>query len=321
MARETIIYIAGHTGLVGSALVRRFAKREGVRTVTATRNQLDLTDRAQVDAFLCRERPDAVLIAAGKVGGILANTRAPAEFLYENLMIEANVIHGAWQAGVKRLLNFGSSCMYPHTCAQPMAPAQLMTGALEPTSAPYAVAKWAGMTLCAAYHRQHGAAFMTVIPCTVYGPGDSFDPDNAHVLSALIRKLHEAQERAEPQVALWGTGAPRREFIYADDVAEACELVLSREVDEAPINIGSGQVQSIRDLAALVKDVVGFRGAVHWDRSRPDGAPEKILDAGRLRAYGWTARTPLRVGVEQTYQWWLAHRAAACREDAACMSS
>lgn len=316
-----VVYIAGHTGLVGSALVRRFSGRAGIRTLTATRSELDLTDGSSVHEFLKRERPDVVIIAAGKVGGILANSRVPADFIYENLMIEANLIHGAWQTGVKRLLNFGSSCMYPKACSQPMTTEQLMTGAVEPTSQPYAVAKWAGMTLCSAYHRQHGVAFLTAIPCTVYGPGDSFDPDSAHVLSALIRKFHEARLRAERRVILWGTGAPQREFIYAEDLAEACDVLLERYRGEEPINVGSGQAQRVRELAEIVKAIVGFEGDIHWDRSRPDGAPEKRLDSSLIHGFGWSARTPLRAGVEQTYHWFLEHEAAAIGREAPCISS
>jgi len=320
-SRELRVYIAGHTGLVGSALVRRFTGRPGMRVLTATRAALDLTDGQRVQRFLERERPEIVMIAAGRVGGILANSTAPAEFISENLLIEAHLIRGAWRSGVKRLLNFGSSCMYPRVCPQPMTTDQLMTGAVEPTSAPYAVAKWAGMTLCSAYRRQHGAAFITAIPCTVYGPGDSFDPDGSHVLSALIRKLHEARTQGQRAVSLWGSGAARREFVYADDLAEACEVLLEGYRGEAPVNVGSGETRSVRELAELVKGLVGFEGEVRWDRSRPDGAPEKRLDSTVMRTLGWSARTPLRAGLEQAYRWFLEHEALATRREASCVCS
>ncbi len=303
------IYIAGHTGLVGSALVRRFSTQHDVTLITATRAELDLTDAHAVQQFLERARPDAVIIAAGRVGGILVNATYPAEFIYENLMIETNLIHGAWKAGVARLLNFGSSCMYPRVCPQPMIPEQLMTGPVEPTSEPYAVAKWAGLTMAAAYNRQYGTRFINAIPCTVYGPGDSFDPDTAHVIAALIRKFHEAHRQARRDVTLWGSGAARREFIYADDMAEACEALLTRYDGTAPVNVGSGASQSIGEIARLIGEVVGFQGEILWDRSRPDGAPAKVLDSTVLRGLGWSARTPLRTGLERTYRWFLDHEA------------
>lgn len=299
------LYLAGHTGLVGSALRRRLAGQSRYDVVVATRADVDLLHQAAVEAWLSRVRPDAVLIAAGRVGGILANSRRPAEFVYENLMIEAHLIHGAWSAGVKRVLNFGSSCMYPKDCPQPMRPDHLMTGPLESTSEPYAMAKWAGLAMCASYNRQYGTRFITAIPATVYGPGDSFDPDEAHVLSALIRKFHEAAERASPEVTVWGTGRARREFLYADDLAEACELLLDGEDATRPINVGPGRSWTIRELAELVAEVVGFHGAIRWDASRPDGAPAKTLDASVIQAMGWRARTDLRDGIAQTYRWFL----------------
>jgi nucleoside-diphosphate-sugar epimerase len=218
------VYVAGHTGLVGSALARRLTGRPGLRLVTVPRSDLDLLDSAQVERFLQRERPEAVVVAAGLVGGIQANSEAPARFIYENLMIEANLIHRSWKAGVKRLLNFGSSCMYPRECSQPMRPEQLMEGKLEPTSEPYAVAKLAGLSLCRSYNRQYGTRYITVIPCTVYGPGDNFDLEGGHVISALLRRFHEAKERGDRSVTLWGTGRAQREFLYSDDAAEACDL-------------------------------------------------------------------------------------------------
>lgn len=288
--------------------------------MTATHAELELTDTVAVQEWLEAHRPEEIVLAAGKVGGIAANAREPVAFLYENLMMEANVIHGAWRAGVKRLLNFGSSCMYPKQCPQPMRPEHLMNGPMEPTSEAYAMAKWIGLSLCQAYHRQYGARFITAIPCTVYGPGDHLDLHTAHVLSALMRKCHDAKAQGERTVTLWGSGAARREFVYADDLAEACEVLLARYEGEAPINIGSGQACTIRELAALVAEVVGFEGEIRWDASKPDGAPEKCLDASAVHQLGWVAQTPLRRGVEQTYQWFLEHAAHPAGK-AACASS
>ncbi len=307
-AQRVVRYVAGHTGLVGSALMRRWAGQPFVQLMTATHAELELTDPVVVHAWLQAHRPQEIILAAGKVGGIAANASEPVAFLYENLMMETNVIVGAWKAGVKRLVNFGSSCMYPKQCPQPMRPEQLMTGPMEPISAPYAMAKWVGLSLCQAYNRQHGTRFLTAIPCTVYGPGDQFDLHQAHVLSALMRRCHEAKAQGQQAITLWGTGTARREFVYADDLAEACEVVLDRYDAEAPINIGSGHACTIRELAELVADVVGFRGDLRWDASQPDGAPEKRLDASAIHQLGWAVRTPLRRGLEQTYQWMLEHK-------------
>ena len=279
-------------------------------------------DRDAVTQWLTRTAPEIVVIAAGRVGGILANSRYPADFLYENLMIEANLIHGSWRSGVKRVLNFGSSCMYPRACPQPMTPDQLMTGTLEPTSEPYAMAKLVGLSLCAAYNRQHGTRFMTAIPCTAYGPGDSFDPEDAHVISAMIRKFHEAVEGRCDEVTLWGSGQPRREFLYGDDLAEACELLLEADRVFEPVNVGPGSSMSIREIALAVAEVVGFRGRISWDRTRPDGAPEKCLESSVVRQMGWRPRTDLRTGLERTYRWFLAHHeSVVAGRGAACTSS
>ena len=317
---RTTRYLAGHTGLVGSALARRWTGQPSVQLVTATHAELELTDAPAVQAWLEEHRPDELVIAAGKVGGIAANASEPAAFLYENLMMEANLIRGAWQIGVRRLLNFGSSCMYPRSCPQPMRPEHLMTGPMEPTSEPYAMAKWIGLSLCQSHNRQHGTRFITAIPCTVYGPGDHVDPHTAHVLSALIRKCHEAKVQGERTVTLWGTGTARREFVYADDLAEACDALLARYDGEEPVNIGSGAACTIRELAELVADVVGFQGEIRWDGSKPDGAPEKRLDASVIHELGWAARTPLRLGVERTYRWFL-EREAQQTGKVACASS
>lgn len=319
MTNRIVRYVAGHTGLVGSALVRRWASEPSIRLLTATHAELELTDTPAVQAWLEAHRPHEIIIAAGKVGGIEANASEPVAFLSENLMIEANVITGAWKAGAKRLVNFGSSCMYPKQCPQPMRPEHLMTGPMEPTSESYAMAKWVGLSLCQSYNRQYGTRFITAIPCTVYGPGDHFDLHMAHVLSALIRKCHEAKVQDERAVMLWGTGAARREFIYADDVAEACDVLLAGYDGEAPINIGSGHAYTIRELAELVADIVGFQGEIRWDISKPDGAPEKRLDASAIHQLGWVARTPLRDGVARTYQWFSEHETKLA-EKVACAS-
>lgn len=299
------VYVAGHTGLVGSALARRFSGRQGLRLITAAHSELDLLDGRQVESFLLRERPEAVVLAAGRVGGIQANSARPAQFIYENLLIETHLIHGAWKAGVKRLLNFGSACMYPKECPQPMKPQDLMTGKMEPTSEPYAAAKWAGMILCSSYNRQYGASYVTAIPATVYGPGDNFDPEEGHVLSSLIRKFHEVSSRGERELTLWGSGNARREFIYADDLAEACDLILDGYRGNDPINVGVGESISIRELAGAVAEITGFRGTVAWDRSKPDGPLEKRLDSGPIRSMGWNPRVDFREGLEKTYRWFL----------------
>lgn len=299
------VFVAGHTGLVGSALLRRWEGRSGLRVITAPRKELDLTDSAAVEKFLLRERPEAVVVAAGRVGGIRANASRPAEFIRDNLLIEAGLIHGSWKAGVKRLLNFGSGCMYPRECPQPMSPAQLMAGRMEPTSEPYATAKLAGWVMCQAYNRQYGTRYVTAIPATVYGPGDNFDLEAGHVMSALIRKFHEAKESGEAKVTLWGTGDAKRELIYSDDLAEACELLLEKHEGDGPVNVGSSGPVSIRELAAATAEVTGFRGRMEWDSSRPDGAPVKWLDSAEVRAMGWKPRTGLKEGLEKTYSWFL----------------
>jgi len=309
------LYIAGHTGLVGSSLVRHFKGRAETALITADRATVDLLNAQAVADFLQGEAPDAVILAAGRVGGIAANEAQGAQFIYENLMIEANVIHGAWKAGVARLLNFGSSCMYPKATAQPMRTEQLMTGPLEPTSAPYAIAKWAGMTLCEAYRRQYGARFTTAIPSTVYGPHDDFDPKSGHVLSALLARFHAARLAGQDEVVLWGTGSPKREFLYADDLAEACEFLLERYDQAGPIHVGSGQVPTIRELAGAAAEVVGFSGRIRWDSSRPDGAPEKSLDLSEITRLGWSARTDLRSGLSKTYQWFLSQGQVPCTHE------
>ena len=304
--REAKIWVAGHRGLVGSGIVRALWARGYERIVTRTSAELDLREQAAVRAFYAAERPEYVFVAAAKVGGILANDTYPAEFLYDNLMIEANVIHGAHTAGVKKLLFLGSTCIYPKLAPQPLREEYLLTGPLEPTNEWYAVAKIAGIKLCQAYRRQYGAHFIAAMPTNLYGPGDNFDPDGSHVLPALIRKFHEAKVAGAPEVVVWGSGAPRREFCHVDDCAEAC-LRLMEVYDEAEIvNIGVGEDLTIAELAALVARVVGYGGAIVYDLSRPDGTPRKLVDVSRIHALGWRARIPLEQGIRETYESWRA---------------
>lgn len=308
------VFIAGHAGLVGSAFVRRFAQRDDVELLAATRRQLDLTDGRAVERWLRRWRPEVVIIAAGKVGGIQANATSPAQFIYENLMIQANLIHAAWKTGAARLVNFGSSCMYPRECVQPMATELLLTGKLEQTSEPYALAKLAGSAMVAAYNRQYGTRFLSVVPCTLYGPNDNFDPVVGHVISALIRKFHQARQRGDESVTLWGTGQAKREFLYAEDLVEACEALMARYDGGEPVNVGSGASMTIRELAELVREITAFQGAIGWDTSRPDGSPEKQLDSSLIRRLGWSPSTELREGLARTYRWYLEQEAGKVRE-------
>jgi nucleoside-diphosphate-sugar epimerase len=311
------VYVAGHRGMVGGAILRRL-QAQGVETLTRSHSQLDLADQAAVRDFLQAERPDAVVLAAAKVGGIHANNTYPAEFIYENLMIQANVIHQSFAAGVRRLLFLGSSCIYPRAVAQPMAEDALLTGVLEPTNEPYAIAKIAGIKLCESYNRQHGTDYRSVMPTNLYGPGDNFHPENSHVMPAMMRRFHEAARDGLDEVTVWGTGSPRREFLHVDDMAEASLFVmnLDREAYEANtqpmlshINVGTGQDVSIRELAELLADVTGFKGRLSFDTSKPDGTPRKLMDVSRLASMGWTASTDLRSGVEQTYEWFKANEA------------
>ncbi len=310
------IYVAGHRGMVGSAIVRRLEER-GDTPLTRTHAELDLTDQAAVRDFLEAERPEAVILAAAKVGGIHANNTYPAEFIYENLMIECNVIHQAFQAGVRRLLFLGSSCIYPRAASQPMSEEALLTGVLEPTNEPYAIAKIAGIKLCESYNRQHGTDYRSVMPTNLYGPGDNFHPENSHVLPALVRRFHEAVGEGLEEVAIWGTGTPRREFLHVDDMAEASLFVMDLDdqtyrANTKPmlshINVGCGEDVSIAELAAIIADVVGFRGRIAFDTAKPDGTARKLMDVSRLADMGWRARIPLREGVEETYQWFLTNQ-------------
>ena len=306
-------YIAGHRGMVGGAILRRLEAR-GAEVITRTSSELDLRDQAAVRDFMAAERPDVVILAAAKVGGIHANNTYPADFIYENLMIECNVIHEAHAAGVQRLLQLGSSCIYPRAVAQPMREDALLTGVLEPTNEPYAIAKIAGIKLCESYNRQHGRDYRSVMPTNLYGPGDNFHPENSHVLPALIRRFHEAAQAGAGEVVLWGTGRPRREFLHVDDMAEASLFVLDldREVYDANtqamlshINVGTGTDVTIRELADMVAGVTGFTGRIVQDTSKPDGTMQKLMDVSRLAAMGWQARIGLKDGIESTYAWYL----------------
>lgn len=305
------LYIAGHQGMVGAALVRRFLREPGVSLVLRTRRELDLTNQAAVEAFYAAEMPDAAIIAAAKVGGIHANHTYPAEFLFNNLAIAANTIDGAYRAGLKRLLFLGSSCIYPKHAPQPMSEDSLLTGPLEPTNEAYAIAKIAGLKLAQFYRQQYGVCFHSAMPTNLYGPGDNYHPQNSHVLPALIRRFHEAREAGAAEVVAWGTGSPRREFLHVDDLADACAFLFGVENPPNLINVGTGTDVTIRELTGLVAAVVGYHGRVVWDSSKPDGTPRKLMDVSRLTTLGWQARTPLREGIERTYASFLAEKAAA----------
>jgi nucleoside-diphosphate-sugar epimerase len=307
------IFVAGHRGMVGGAILRQLQAR-GIGTVTRSRAELDLTDQAAVRAFMAEERPEAVILAAAKVGGIHANNSYPAEFIRDNLAIELNVIHEAWAAGVRRLLFLGSSCIYPREAAQPMREDALLTGTLEPTNEPYAIAKIAGIKICESYNRQYGTDYRSVMPTNLYGPGDNFHPENSHVLPALIRRFHEAAQDGRAEVVIWGSGTPRREFLHVDDMAAASLFVMdldraSYEANTRPmlshINVGTGTDVSILELARMVAEVTGFRGEIRCDTTKPDGTPRKLMDVERLAAMGWRAGIGLRDGIAETYAWFL----------------
>jgi GDP-L-fucose synthase len=312
------IYIAGHRGMVGGAILRQLQARkdagEELELVTRTRAELDLTDQAAVREFMRAEAPNVVILAAAKVGGIMANNTYPAEFIYKNLMIECNVIHQAFAAGVQRLLQLGSSCIYPRDAAQPMAENALLTGPLEPTNEPYAIAKIAGIKLCESYNRQYGVDYRSVMPTNLYGPGDNFHPQNSHVLPALIRRFHEATRDGATEVVIWGSGKPMREFLHVDDMAEASLFVLDLPRDayaaqthpmQSHINVGTGRDISIAALAQMVAEVTGFKGRLVFDTSKPDGTMRKLMDVSRLADMGWRARIDLKDGLRETYDWFL----------------
>ena len=308
MNRDASIFVAGHRGLVGAALVRQLRAAGFHNLLLRERSELDLTCQQGVRDFFAQTRPQYVFVAAARVGGIVANATRPAEFLWENLAIETNLVDSAWRNGVRKLLFLGSSCIYPRDAAQPMSEDCLLTGPLEPTNEAYAIAKIAGLKLCSAYRRQYGFDAICAMPTNLYGPGDNFSLQHSHVLPALMRKIHEAKETGASEVVIWGTGRPRREFLYVDDLAEACLLLMERYEDERPINIGCGRDQTIAELADMMARVVGFTGTLRYDSSKPDGAPQKLLDTTRLAALGWTARTGLEAGIRSTYAWFLANR-------------
>jgi GDP-L-fucose synthase len=304
------LYIAGHRGMVGGALVRRFQNEPDTELLLRTRAELDLTNQSTVEAFFAEQKPDVAIIAAAKVGGIHANNTYPAEFAYENLVMATNAIHAAYRSGVGRLLFLGSSCIYPKMAPQPLAEDSLLTGPLEETNEAYAIAKIAGLKLAEYYRRQYGVCFHSGMPTNLYGPGDNYHPQNSHVLPALIRRFHQAKVDEQAEVLAWGTGSPMREFLHVDDLADACAFLLRLESPPDLINIGTGTDVTIRELTELVADVVGYAGKIAWDASKPDGTPRKLMDVTRLSALGWSASVPLRTGVERTYAAFLTELAA-----------
>lgn len=308
MEKTDRIFLAGHDGLVGSAIHRRLQQEGYQRIITTSFKELDLRRQEATEDFFAGDRPDYVFLAAAKVGGIVANNTYPGEFIYDNLMIEANIIAAAQQTGTKKLLFLGSSCIYPKFAPQPMTEDCLLTGILEPTNEPYAIAKIAGIKMCQAYRRQYGSNFISVMPTNLYGPGDNFDLETSHVVPAMLRKFHEAKTRGDRTVTLWGTGAPHREFLHVDDLADACVFLMKRYDEPEIINIGVGKDVSIRELAAMIQKIVDFKGEIIWDTTKPDGTPRKLLDVDRLSRLGWQAGISLEEGLEQTYRWYCENR-------------
>ena len=305
MQSEGSIFIAGHSGLAGSAILRALQSRGYSRLIVRTHQELELTDARAVKDFFQQERPESVFLAAAKVGGIQANNTLPAEFLRENLLIQTHVLHEAWQAGVKKLLFLGSSCIYPKLAPQPIPESALLTGELEPTNDAYAIAKIAGIQLCKAYWKQYGANFIAVMPTNLYGPQDNFHPEHSHVLPALLRRFHEAQRDGLKEVTVWGSGTPKREFLHSDDLASACLFLMEHYDSPEIINIGWGQDCTIRELAEMIAETVGYTGTLKWDNSRPDGTPRKVLDNRKLSALGWEPKISLQEGLRLTYKWYL----------------
>lgn len=302
------VWVAGHRGMAGSAIVRRLA-RENCEVITASRQELDLLRQADLEAWMREKKPDVVFHAAATVGGVLANSTRPGEFLYDNITIASNVIHAAKQTGVKKLLFLGSSCIYPRLARQPMREEDLMTGALEPTNEWYAIAKIAGIKLCQAYRRQYGCDFISVMPTNLYGPGDRYDLQEGHVVAALIMKIHAAKVEGSSTVELWGSGTPRREFLFSDDLADACVFVMKYYSDEVFLNVGTGRDMTIVELAEAIAKIVSWRGRFTFDRSKPDGMPRKVMDVSRINALGWTASTDFETGMAEAYRWYLANAA------------
>ncbi|MFH8038720.1 MAG: GDP-L-fucose synthase [Candidatus Aenigmatarchaeota archaeon] len=305
MEKSSKIFVAGHRGLVGSAIVRKLQKEGYTNLILKGREEVDLTRQEEVERFFEKERPEYVFLAAAKVGGIHANRTYPAEFIYQNLMIECNVIHSAYKYGVKKLLFLGSSCIYPRECPQPMKEEYLLSGYLEPTNEAYAVAKIAGLKLCQYYKRQYGANFISCMPTNLYGPNDNFDLNTSHVIPALIRKFHEAKIQGKPYVEVWGTGKPLREFLHVDDLADACVFLMKNYDDELWINVGSGEEVSIAKLANMIKEIVGYKGEIAFNPDMPDGTPRKLLDISRLKSLGWERKISLYDGLRSTYEWYV----------------
>ncbi len=311
MLGDSRIFVAGHRGLVGSAILRRLEQLGHENVLTATRDQLDLRDQAAVNYWFRANRPEYVFLVAGTVGGILANATRPAEFIYDNMMIHATVVHSAHLFGARKLLYLGRSCIYPRDCQQPMKEESLLSGPLEPTNEAYAIAKIAGIKLCQSYRHQYGCDFISAMPTNLYGPNDNFDLNSSHVLPAMIRKFHDAREEGRSEVTIWGTGAPRREFLHVDDLADACVFLMNHYSDPRHINVGVGEDLSIADLAGMVKRIVHPDASIIYDRSKPDGTPRKLLDVSRLHTLGWRHRMSLGEGIEHTYNWCLANHAGA----------
>jgi len=305
MNKTSKVYVAGHRGLVGSAIVRRLENEGYKKLVVRTSKELDLRDKDQVDQFFESEKPEYVFLAAAKVGGIVANNEYPADFIRDNLLIQTNIIDAAYRNNVEKLLFLGSTCIYPKFAEQPLKEEYLLTGELEPTNEPYAIAKIAGIKMCESYNRQYGTKYISVMPTNLYGPNDNFDLYTSHVLPALIRKFHEAKEGNIPHVEVWGTGSPKREFLYSDDLADACVYLMNNYVGNEIVNVGVGEDISIKELAQKVKEVVGYEGEIQYDTSKPDGTPRKLVDVTKLNSLGWNANTPLENGLEKAYQWFL----------------
>ena len=306
MNKKSRIYVAGHRGLVGAAIVRCLEKAGYENLILRTHKEIDLTRQMAVEAFFGKQRPDYVFMAAAKVGGILANASYPADFIYQNLLMETNTIHAAHTCGVKKLLFLGSSCIYPKHCPQPMKEEHLLSGYLESSNEPYAVAKIAGIKMCQAYNRQYGTRFISLMPTNLYGPGDNFDLKTSHVLPALIRKFHEAKIAGNASVEIWGTGKPRREFLHVDDLADACLFLMNHYEETEIVNVGVGKELTIRDLAEMIAEVVQFDGDLRFDATKPDGTPLKMLDVSKLTALGWQAKMPLKEGIRRTYQYYVS---------------
>jgi GDP-L-fucose synthase len=300
------VWVAGHRGMAGSAIARRLA-RESCEIVTVTHSELDLLRQTDVNAWMADQRIDAVFLAAATVGGIMANTRRPAEFLYDNIVIATNVIHAAWRTGVKKLLFLGSSCIFPRLAQQPMREEALLTGALEPTNEWYAIAKIAGIKLCQSFRRQYGCDFVSVMPTNLYGPGDRYDAEGGHVVAALIMKIHAAKAANNPTVELWGSGTPKREFLFSEDLGDACVFVMKNYSGEMFLNVGTGHDMTILELAQSIAKIIGWKGTFTFDASKPDGMPRKVMDVSRLRALGWSAPTDFETGMKEAYRWYVTH--------------